>query len=250
MDYYIKAREWEYIFQFLSSRKDIYCGKVSKLRLFVESIYYVARSGCQWRLLPRIYGLWRSIHKRFKEWSEKGIWHGLFQHLQDAPDMEYTMIDSTIVRSHACAAGYKKDSGEEECLGRSKGGFTTKIHALVDALGNPLKFILTAGQRNDITHAASLTQGLKDAILIADKGYDSNAFIDFIADKNSTAVIPPRKNRKVQREYDIHLYKERNLIEGFFGKIKHFRRIFSRFEKKASVFMSFLHFIGALIWLK
>lgn len=116
------------------------------MRNFIEAVYYICRSDCQWRLLPYYYGNWRAVHKRFKSWDERNIWKQLFEYLQQDPDMEWTMIDSTIVRAHACAAGYKKDSQLDEALGRSRGGFSTKIHALVDALGNPLKFVLTAGQ--------------------------------------------------------------------------------------------------------
>ncbi|AZL16105.1 transposase [Rickettsiales endosymbiont of Stachyamoeba lipophora] len=79
------------------------------------------------------------------------------------------MIDSTIVRAHACSAGYYESSQDQEALGRSKGGFTTKIHALVDALGNPLKFILTPGQKNDITQAENLTKDIVNTTIIADK---------------------------------------------------------------------------------
>ena len=172
------------------------------------------------------------------------------QSMATKADLEHTMIDATIVRAHACSAGLGKDTGEQEALGRSKGGFTSKIHALVDSLGNPLKFILAAGQRNDITQAQHLTQDLKNTILIADKGYDSNALIDSLAANNCKAVIPPKKNRKEQREYDKHIYKERHLIECFFGKMKHFRKVFSRFDKSAEIFVSFLNFVGALIWLR
>ena len=87
-------------------------------------------------------------------------------------------------------------------------------------------------------------------MVIADKGYDSNALIQTLADQKCIAVIPPKKNRKIQREYDKRIYKERHLIERFFGKIKHYRLIFSRFDKTASVFMGFLNFVGALIWLR
>ena len=105
---------------------------------------------------------------------------------------------------------------------------TTKIHALVDALGNPLKFILTPRQRNDITQGASLLEGAGNTTVIADKAYDSNALLEVIEMHKSTAVMPPKKNRKVQRDYDKDLYKERHLVECFFGKIKHFRPVFSR----------------------
>ena len=248
MEYYIKENNWVQIFAFLKSVKGIHSKYEDRLRKFVEAVWYIVRSGCQWRLLPKIYGNYRSIHRRFKKWCEKGIWEELLKYTQE-PDVEVHMIDGTIVRSHACSAGYKKNSGDQEALGRSRGGFSTKIHALVDALGNPLKFTLTPGQRNDITHAEALTENLYNSTVVADKGYDSNAFIASLESKGCNVVIPPKKNRKVQRDYDKHLYKERHLVECFFGKIKHFRRIFSRFDKTATVFMGFLNFVGALIWL-
>ena len=250
MNYYIKQEEWERILVKLKAIPSIHTKNETTLRNFIEGVWFAARSGCQWRLLPERYGSWRALHMRFKEWSDKGIWKQLFESMHIEADREATMIDATIIRAHACSAGYKKDSGDQEALGRSRGGFTTKIHALVDALGNPLKFILTAGQRNDITQAEALLENVANTVVIADKGYDSNALIEAIKKQKSVAVIPPKKNRKVQREYDMHLYKERHLIECFFGKIKHFRRIFSRFDKTAQAFMGFLNFVGTLIWLR
>jgi transposase len=147
-------------------------------------------------------------------------------------------------------SGYKKDSQAEQALGRSKGGFTTKIHAVVDALGQALRFSLTAGQRHDITQAPHLIEGFKNSNVIADKGYDSKAFIGQIEKQHCTPVIPPRSNRKDPRHYDEHLYKERHLVECFFNKIKHFRRVFSRFDKKASSFMGFLADASILLWLR
>ena len=160
------------------------------------------------------------------------------------------MIDSTIVRANACAAGYGKDSQEKQALGRSKGGFTTKIHALVDALGNPLKIILTAGQRNDITQADALVEKLFDCGLLADKGYDADKLREKLKQQRCTTVIPSRGNRKIPYEYDKNLYEERYKVECFFSKIKYFRRVFSRYDKTAQSFLSFVHFVGALIWLR
>ncbi|RTK92427.1 MAG: IS5 family transposase [Rickettsiales bacterium] len=236
MDYHIKTENWKYIFNRLSKRQDIRTGNESKLRIFIEAVWFISRSGCQWRLLPEKYGSWRAVHRRFKRWSDRGIWSDLLRDSTEGADMEYIMVDSTIVRSHACSAGYRKNSQDQECLGRSKGGFSTKIHAIVDGLGNPLKFILTPGQRNDITQAEFLIKDFKNTAVIAEN--------------QSEAVIPPRKNRKMQREYDVHVYKERHLIECFFGKIKHFRRVFSRFDKTSGVFIGFLNFVATLIWLR
>ena len=120
----------------------------------------------------------------------------------------------------------------------------------VDALGNPLRFTLTGGHRHDITQAEALIVDFEYEYVIADRSYDSSDFLQTIVDNAATPVIPPRNNRRQQREYDKYLYQERHLVECFIGKIKHFRRIFSRFEKLASRFLGFLSFAGALIWLR
>ena len=120
----------------------------------------------------------------------------------------------------------------------------------VDALGNPLRFTLTGGQRHDITQAEALIVGFEAEHVIGDKGYDSDELIHDIIDTGAVAVIPPRSNRKTPREYDRHLYKERHLVECFINKIKHYRHIFSRFDKLASRYFGFLSFVGTLIWLK
>lgn len=149
-----------------------------------------------------------------------------------------------------CGSGKKRGGQESQALGRSRGGFSSKIHACVDALGNPLRFLLTGGQRHDITQAEDLIADFDFERVIADRSYDAEEFLHLIAEKKAEAVIPPRKNRKEPREYDLHLYKERHLIECFFNKIKHYRRLFSRFEKLDQRLLGFLSFAGALIWLR
>ena len=86
--------------------------------------------------------------------------------------------------------------------------------------------------------------------VIGDKGYDSDDFVDYIENNNGTAIIPPRKNRLNQRDYDSHIYKERHLVECFFNKLKYYRRIFSRFDKTDECYLGFIHFACALIWLR
>jgi transposase len=144
----------------------------------------------------------------------------------------------------------KKRGQAAQALGRSRGGFSTKIHAKVEALGNPLAFLLTPGQQHDITQAELLLNESECDFVIADTSYDAQAFRTLIESKGAIAVIPSRKNRKQPFDYDRHLYKERHLIECFFNKIKHFRRIFSRFDKLDSRFLGFLSFAATLIWLR
>jgi transposase len=135
-------------------------------------------------------------------------------------------------------------------LGRSRGGFSTKIHVSVDSLGNPLCFRLTAGQRHDITQAEALLPPAPFDRLIADRSYDAANFLNLIAVRGAEAVIPPHPRRKHQRDYDTWLYRERHLVECFFHKLKQYRHIFSRFDKLARRYLGFLNFIGVLIWLR
>ena len=138
----------------------------------------------------------------------------------------------------------------EQALGRSRGGFSCKIHIVVDALGNPLRLQLTAGQRHDITQAETLLAGFDFERLIADRGYAAADFIELLLERGIEAVIPPHQRAKIRRDYDQWLYRERHLVECFINKIKHFRRIFSRFEKLDTSYLGFLHFVSALIWLR
>lgn len=119
----------------------------------------------------------------------------------------------------------------------------------MDALGNPLRFRLTAGQVADITQAEALIEGWAAQAVIGDKGYDAVALVARIEASGAQAVIPPRKNRTQQRSYDHDLYKDRNLIERFFNRLKQFRRIATRYEKLALNFLSMVNLVCAYVWL-
>ncbi len=119
----------------------------------------------------------------------------------------------------------------------------------MDALGNPLRIILSAGQIADIEQAAALIKDQSAEFIVADKGYDSDAFVSVIAEQGGQAVIPPRSNRLNPRSFDRHIYKSRNLIERFFSRIKQFRRIATRYDKLAQSFLSFVHLACTIVWL-
>ena len=126
---------------------------------------------------------------------------------------------------------------------------TTKIHAAVDALGNPLRFILTPGQVNDITQAEALIADLPAQYVLGDKGFDAASLRDTIDSQGALPVIPPRTSSP-QVPCDYVLYCERNLVERFFLKIKHFRRIATRYEQTPRAFLSILALVSAFIWTK
>jgi transposase len=114
----------------------------------------------------------------------------------------------------------------------------------------PGRILLTAGQEADVTPTGQLIEGLPLEVVIADKGYDSDAVVEAIVAKGAEAVIPPRSNRKVQREYDKDRYKDRNLVERFWSKIKQFRRVATRDEKTARNFLAFVHVASIMVLLQ
>jgi transposase len=136
-------------------------------------------------------------------------------------------------------------------LGRSRGGFGSKIHCIADALGNPLGFTITPANEADITQAEALLKHTARAgAVIADKGYDADALVDHIVARGAEAVIPPRSNRKTPRAFDRHKYQARHLIENLFARLKQFRRIATRFEKLSSNFSAIVTIACIIVWLR
>jgi transposase len=138
----------------------------------------------------------------------------------------------------------------DEAIGRCKGGLTTKIHATVDALGNPTGFALTPGQAHDLEGADAPLSGLEAGALIADKAFDAEERVLKPLERAGTmAVIPPKVSGKSQRSYDKDLYKAWHLIENFFAKLKQYRAIATRYDKRAHNFLAAIHLAAAVTWL-
>jgi transposase len=127
---------------------------------------------------------------------------------------------------------------------------STKIHTLVDALGNPTAFVLSGGQAHDLIGADHLLPDMQANLLIADKAFDADQrVITLLAGKNKGVVIPPKANRTIARPYDRDVYKARHLIENFFAKLKQFRAIATRYDKTARNFLATIHLTASVIWL-
>ena len=127
---------------------------------------------------------------------------------------------------------------------------SSKLHIAVDGLGNPLRVLLTPGQRHEATQAKTLLEGFAAEWVIADTAFDANAFRAALAEQGMGAVIPSNPSRAQAIGYDKHLYKERHLVECFIGRIKHFRRIATRYEKTARNFLAMIHIACAMVWLR
>ena len=142
-----------------------------------------------------------------------------------------------------------REKNGAQAIGKSRGGLSTKIHVLVDALGNPFRLMLTPGQAHDLTAAQPLLETADPHILIGDKAYDADALIEMLDSRAITPVIPPRENRKEKRDCDFALYRERNLAERFWNKIKHYRGIATCYDKLARNFLAAVHLVSAIILL-
>jgi transposase len=162
------------------------------------------------------------------------------------------MIDSTTVRAHQHAAGAQKAEAQDEGLGRSRGGFSTKIHLRVNGLGLPLAVVLTGGEVSDVKGYGPVMEepGPEPKVMLADKGYDTDAIQADLERRGVAAVIPPKRNRKVQPIIDGHLYALRNLVERCISKLKHSRRLATRFDKTADSYLGSVLVASARLWVR
>ena len=174
----------------------------------------------------------------------------IFFVLRGEVDQEWVFFDGSYIRAHQHASGARH--GEERAIGRSRGGNTTKIHIAADAHGNPIDFEITGGEVNDCKVASKLIEKVDNPeVIVADKGYDSEAIRDEIRLHGSQPIIPRKSNStKPNPEFDSYLYKLRHLVENLFARLKHFRSIATRFEKLARNYKAMVYLGCSFIWLK
>ena len=148
------------------------------------------------------------------------------------------------------ARGGRKRGAEAQGIGRSRGGLSTKVHLIVDALGLPLTFKITEGQRHDIVPAKELVGRVSSRCLLADKAYDSQVFRSALDEQGCDQVIPSNRSRAQRRPYDKELYKARSEIECTFGLLKQARRFATRYEKTLRNYAAVVAIGCALLWLR
>jgi transposase len=203
-------------------------------RRVVSGIVHVLKSGSRWIDAPAFYGPHKTLYNRFVRWAAKGVWTDVFRALASLGGaQEQLLIDSSAVKAHRCASGGKH--GELlQAIGRSRGGRTTKIHALTDRFCCPIAFLLTGGQVADCTAADVLLDNMPATRIVhGDKGYDGNALRHKIESKGAVPNIPPKINRRWKNCFSPALYRDRNAIERMFGRLKGFRRIATRYDRLA-----------------
>ena len=221
-------------------------------RRVISGIVYVIRGGLQWKDAPKSYGPHKTLYNRFVRWSRLGVFDRIFASLAgEVPKPQRIMIDSTHLKAHRTSASLLKKEGGSRCIGRTKGGLNSKLHAVTDGNGRPIVLLLTEGQMSDHTGAKLLYPALPKAnALIADKGYDSDEFRSALRAKRIAACIPPKRNRRLPIPFNKVLYRQRHKIENMFGRLKDWRRISTRYDRCAHTFFSAICIAATVIfWL-
>ncbi|WP_405803601.1 MULTISPECIES: IS5 family transposase [unclassified Streptomyces] len=283
-------------------------GRWSDHRRVINGVLYRVRTGVQWRDLPERFGPWETVYKRHRRWSADGTWEMLLSKVQAAEDAAGRIdwdvsVDSTAVRAHQHAAGARKARprgcskggrpGDEpgrsgaseagrpiggggqigECLGRSRGGFTTKIHLAAEGRCRPLALVLTPGHYGDGPQLERVLEQVsvprtgvgrprtRPDHVLADKAYTSRINRRYLRRRGIRHTIPERLDQQEHRRnrgsrggrptgFDSERYKKRNTVERAINRLKGFRAVATRYEKRAYIYLGTVTLAALLIWLR
>ena len=233
-------------------------------RRFLEAVLWLARTGAPWRDLPAEFMNWRTAWRRLQRWTAAGVWERVIDALRAmAPDAgwEAHMLDSSVIRAHVHAAGARRAAGEQ-ALGRSCGGFSTKLHLRCDGRARPVALHLTAGQRHDllgvgppfergVLHTGRRGQPRwKPEAVIADKAYSAVWLLDALRRKRIRPVVPSRSDQPENPFFDPETCRSRNLVERLAAKPKQFRRVASRYDKLDPHCLASVQIASIIVWLR
>lgn len=199
----------------------------------------MVRTGVPWRDLDPRFGTWKAIYNRFRRWALRGWWLDIFRGTA-IEEACASILDASIVRAHQDAAGGSAGP-TANAIGRSRGGFSTKLHAVVTLDAKPIEIRATPGQQHEATIAEDLLDFARGHACLADGAYDADRIIAAARDRGLKPVIPPGEGRRCHRRYDRRLYALRYRVEVFFHNLKRNRRIATRYDKSLVCFMGFVY---------
>lgn len=214
-----------------------------------NAILWILSSGAPWRDLPPHFGNWNSIYHKFRCWCAQNVFENILKALVTDTD-KYLLVqmDSTFCKMHQHAAGARKILGNQ-AIGVSRGGKNTKIHALVTENFQLIGLLLSGGHIHDSQCAIELLSqvNLEGKTVLADKAYSCDKIRDYLKKHGAVVCIPDKSNFKVEHPFDADCYKQRNLVERFFQRIKNYRHVAFRFDKLAICFLNFVLLASVLI---
>jgi len=214
----------------------------------VTAMWYVLRTGCPWRDLPAQFGPWSSVYTRWRRWCARGLWAKLLAALARGAKGQLRHLDCSHIKLHQ--HGANPPGGQaKHAIGRTKGGINTKLAAVVDADGRAVGLCLAPGQRHDLKAILPLVPALRRKRAVGDKGFDADNFRALLQRERARSCIASRRNRREPAPFHRGYYRRRHRVENFFGRIKRFRRVATRYDKLALTFLGFVQFAAVLDWL-
>ncbi|WP_417732292.1 IS5 family transposase [Rosistilla oblonga] len=230
----------------------------SNHRTVIDGILWITKTGSPWRDLPEQLAKWQTVYARFRRWTKEGLWARIYQTLLkrldalEKIDRSLWCVDGSVIRAHRSASGMIPQSEKNDelvALGRSRGGYSTKIHVLCDGEGTLLGITATGGQRHESTELENLIASCelslhrydsRPEVIAGDKGYSSNAIRQFIRDRQIKPVIGSKANESRDANFDREAYRRRNIIERLIGWLKESRRVATRYDKLACSYLAFV----------
>jgi len=227
-------------------------------RQVVNGIFWVLRVGASWRDVPQEFGKWQTIYNRFRRWSQEGLWDRIWRTLLRRLDRNGRIsralwsVDGSIIRAHRSAAGgsqKKRRNAAENALGRSRGGYSTKIHVVCDAKGIPLGITATPGEKGEAPEFENVMNSIplpirlkakRPKAIAGDKAYSSGSIRRWLRLRDIKDVIPTRRNEARNPRFAKRLYRQRNVVERVIGRLKEFRRIATRYDKNKETYLDML----------
>ena len=234
----------------------------------LNGVLWVLSVGGSWRDIPESFGKWQTIYSRFRRWVREGLWDKIWNNLLRRIDRNRKIarklwsVDGSVVRAHRSAAGGSRKStrnGVENGLGRSRGGYSTKIHIVCEPKGIPLGVTVTHGQKSEAPEFPNVMDAIpiklyrksqRPKALAGDKAYSSKAIRTWLNRRDIKDVIPRRSNEKQVRHFAKWLYKQRNVVERLIGRLKEFRRIATRYDKTKESYLAMIKIAFLRITLK
>ena len=221
----------------------------------LNGILYVLEHGCKWRALPSRFGKWYTVYKRMNRWSKTGVLDRVFERLaaEQLIDPQVLGLDSTSVKVHPDGHGAPTKEGTQ-AIGKSRGGWTTKIHMLASSARTAVDFCLSPGQDHDAPWGRELLRRAGPVPLrlplVADRAYEGNETRQLALDLGYAPHIPPKTNRRDPWPYDRDIYKRRNEVERLFRRLKGYRRVYTRYDKLDVIFIAFITLALVHDWLR
>ena len=217
----------------------------------MTALLFMLRAGCSWRDLPCQGVNWRTVYGYFAGWRDQGLWNRIFKTLTKSSCGPMFSVDSTYVRVHHSGAN-PRGGQTLQAMGPSRGGLTSKVHAIVDRKGRPVVLALSAGNIADSIKAPELFKQIPAgscSTMLGDKGYDSDALRIQLYEMGVFPCLAATSWRKEKRPFHRGFYRRRHRVENFFCSLKRHRRISTRYDKLTSSFMAFVHIASILHWI-